>query len=127
MNIAIDLKNLFTQSAISTPGARTSTLTTSAFNLRGYIGQVLVTQNVGAVTGTTPTLDGKIQDSTDGSTGWADVSGYTFTQVTASDSQQSLNVDTRGVKQYIRYVGTIGGTTPSFTMGITAIGQKQTV
>jgi hypothetical protein len=86
----------------------------------------MIVQDVGTVSGTTPTLDGKIQDSADNSA-FADVTGYTFTQVTASTSLQSLNVDTRKVRRYIRYVGTIAGTTPSFSMDVVAVGQKQVV
>ena len=126
MNI-IDCQNELTALELSPPAARTSTVTGSAVDLLGYKGRIKVSQEVGAVTGTSPTLDGKIQDSADGSTGWADVTGATFTQVTASTSLLSIGVDTRLAKRYIRYVGTIAGTTPSFTMAVNAVGQKQTI
>lgn len=109
---------------ISVPAARTSTVTGSAVDVRGYTGPLLVVQDVGAVTGTTPTLDGKIQDSADGSTGWADVTGATFAQVTAANNIQSIAVQADQTKGYIRYVGTIAGTTPSFTCGVNAHGFK---
>jgi hypothetical protein len=127
MNIAVDLKNLLTESQIQPGAAKTATFNSAnSLDLKEYIGNVLIRQDVGAVTGTTPTLDGKIQDSADNSS-FADVTGYTFAQVTASNSLISLNVDTRKVRRYIRYVGTIGGTTPSYTMAVTASGQKQVV
>ncbi len=125
-NFIYDLKNELTTLTLSNVAARTSTVTGSAVDLLGYIGKIKILQIVGTVSGTTPTLDGKIQDSADGSTGWADVTGATFTQATASDDVQSIGLDTRAVKRYIRYVGTIGGTTPSFAMGVVAEGQKQT-
>lgn len=124
-NIIIDLHTELNAASLSNIAARTSTVTGSAVDLQGYQGKLKVMQNVGTVSGTTPTLDGKLQDSADGSTGWADVTGATFTQVTAADSLQSIGVDTRAVKRYVRYVGTIGGTTPSFTMGVTFVGSKQ--
>ena len=120
----IDLKNAFTRATVSDIAARTSTLTTSGVDLQTYVGQVVVGQLVGTVSGTTPTLDGKIQSSADNST-WADVTGATFTQVTASNSSQFIAVDTRLASRYIRYVGTVAGTTPSFTMGVQLLGQKQ--
>jgi hypothetical protein len=125
--LAIDLKAHLAFATVSAPAANTSTVTGSAIDLRGYTADVIVQQQVGAVTGTTPTLDGKIQSSADGSTNWTDVTGATFTQVTASTSLQQTNVDTRAAARFIRYVGTIGGTTPSFTMAVQLIGQKATV
>lgn len=106
--------------------ARTSTVTATGVDISDYVGPIQIVQNVGTVSGTTPTLDGKIQDSADDSS-YADVSGATFTQVTSSNSTQSLLLDTRSVRKYIRYVGTIGGTTPSFTMGVTTLGLKNKV
>ena len=123
----IDFQNEASYLKLSAPAASTSTITGAAVDLLGYQGKVKVTQDVGAVSGTTPTLNGKIQDSADGSTGWADVTGATFTEVTASTNVQSIGVDTRLAKRYIRYVGTIAGTTPSYTMAVNAVGQKQTL
>jgi hypothetical protein len=127
MNIAVDLKNLLaTPTQVQPPAAKTATFNSAnSLDLKEYIGNVLITQDIGTTTGTTPTLDGKIQDSADNSS-FADVSGYAFTQATAAGIA-NLNVDTRKVRRYIRYVGTIGGTTPSFTMSVTAYGQKQVV
>lgn len=108
----------------STIASRTTTVTATATDLRAYKGVVKVLQTVGVVSGTTPTLDGKIQQSADGSSDWQDISGATFTQVTATDSYQSIGVDLRKTRGYIRYVGTIAGTTPNFTMGISLLAEK---
>jgi len=120
----IDLKNGLTRATVSHIAARTSTLTTSGVDLQSYIGQVVIGQLVGTVSGTTPTLDGKIQSSADNST-WADVTGATYTQATASNDVQFIAVDTRLASRYVRYVGTVAGTSPSFTMGVQLLGQKQ--
>ncbi|MEW6304687.1 MAG: hypothetical protein AB1705_14525 [Verrucomicrobiota bacterium] len=120
-----DLQSRLTAASLSAPAAQTSTVTGAAVDIRDYHGKLKVMQNVGTVSGTSPTLDGKIQDSADGSTGWADVSGATFTQVTASTNHQSIGVDTRACKRYIRYVGTIAGTSPSFQLAVEFVGQKQ--
>jgi hypothetical protein len=105
--------------------ARTSTLTGSAIDLRDYVGNAAIMQYSAGGTGTTPTLAGKVQDSDDGSTGWADIAGATFTQVTTSVSTQEITVNCDQVKRFIRYVGTIGGTTPSFTFGVGMLAVKQ--
>jgi hypothetical protein len=96
-------------------------------DIRDYIANLLIVANVKQGTGTTPTLDLKIQDSADNSS-FADVSGYTFTQVTNSaDSFQTLSADTRNLRRYIRVVATVGGTTPSFVTSVSFTGYKQTV
>lgn len=118
---------ILTQTSVSAIAARTSTVTASAVDVRSYKGGLLVQQLVGVVSGTSPTLDGKLQTSADGSTGWTDITGATFTQVTATDSFQAIGIDVRQTSGYIRFVGTIAGTTPSFTMGVVLLGQKERV
>lgn len=71
--------------------------------------------SVGTVSGTTPTLDVKIQESADNST-WSDVSGAAFTQATAAQAPE-LKSFTR-TKRYLRAVYTIAGTSPSFIAGV---------
>lgn len=116
-----------TLSTLSNIAAQTSTVTGSAVDVRDREGQILVQQVVGTVSGTAPTLDGKIQDSADGSTDWQDVSGATFTQVTASNSAQKIVLQASGVRGYVRYVGTIAGGTPSFMVGAFALARPKTV
>jgi len=111
---------------LSSIAARTSTVTGTGVDVSAYTGPMLFVQDVGTVSGTTPTLDGKLQDSADDSS-YADVTGATFTQVTASNSVQTLQLGADSVRKYVRWVGTIGGTTPSFTCGVKAIGIKATV
>lgn len=74
----------------------------------------------GAVSGTSPTLDVKFQDSADGSS-YTDI-GVAFTQVTTtmavatgslSDFPQRT-VITRPGRPYLKVVATTGGTSPSF-------------
>lgn len=99
------------------PAARTSTANGTGVDLQGAA-DVLVVLNNGTTSGTSPTLDVKIQDSADNST-FADVTGLTFTQVTAAlTNPVTLQVDPRAVRRYIRAVATIGGTTPSFACSV---------
>ena len=94
-------------------------------DLQDYQGVLKVILNSGAGGGTTPTLDAKIQDSADNSA-FADIPDKVFGQVTdAGASIQFLGIDTRTVKRYIRAVLTITGTSPTFGLAVTAVGQKQ--
>lgn len=105
---------------------RTTTVTGAAVDMQQYVGKVKMVLMSSIGTGTTPTLDVKLQDSADGSTGWADIAGATFTQVTdAADAIEAIGVTIDSAARYIRGVGTIAGTTPSFSFGLCAIGMKQ--
>lgn len=121
-----DLSGPLTLTSVVDIAAKTSTVTATGVDVSAYKGGLLVIQNVGVVSGTTPTLDGKLQSSPDNST-WSDISGATFAQVTASNSIIKVGINVRDGAKYIRYVGTIAGTTPSFTMGVSLLGQKERV
>lgn len=87
-------------------------------------GPCFAIQQVGAVSGTSPTLAGKVQESSDGSS-WSDISGATFTSVTSTGSYQCINFER--TKRYVRYVGTVGGTSPSFAVAVVISQQKKQV
>lgn len=103
--------------------ARTVTFNGAWLDIRKYEGDIAITLDVGTVSGTTPTLDGKIQDADDGSgTNAADLSpGATFVQRTASNASEKIAVNLNRCRPFIRFVGTIAGTTPSFTFGVKAL------
>lgn len=117
--------NLFgalTHKQLCVAATRTATVTGTGVDIKGAEGDILINQSVGTVTGTSPTLDTKIQDSADNSS-WSDVSGATFTQVTATPSTAnavtSLVLQSRTLRRYVRAVGTITGTSPSFPLSVT--------
>jgi len=106
---------------------RTSTLTGTGIDVLAYEGVALVVLNASAGTGTTPTLDVKLQHSDDNST-YADVTGGAFTQVTdvaGSAGVQVKKINVSDLKRYVRVIGTIAGTTPSFDFGVELIGIKK--
>lgn len=107
---------------LSAAASQASTVTTAAIDLNDYEGPILIVQSHGVSTGT---LDGKIQDSSDGSTGWADVSGAAFTQSTTTADVKSMAFDHRASKRYIRYVGTI--VTGPQVLAVVMVGVKKTV
>ena len=118
------------------PAAVTTDGAGSSIDRLGYA-HMLATINATVNSGTTPTIDCKVQDSADGSTGWADyVPGVyfdsnntaqteaAFPQVT-TDGVQKLDVDLSAAKRYVRFYNTVGGTTPNVTVSVVALlGQR---
>ena len=107
---------------LSASASQASTVTGSAVDLLDYEGGVAIVQSHGTGTGT---LDGKIQDSADGSTGWADVSGAAFTQSTTTADVKVLALNPKQVKRHIRYVGTI--VTGPQNVAVVLVGVKKSV
>jgi hypothetical protein len=105
-----------------TPRTLSNSVNAAAIDLITGDCRCFAVQMVGTVGGTTPSLAGKIQESADGSTGWADISGATFAAVTASDNLQSISFDR--TQRYVRYVGTVAGTTPTIPAAV-LIGQQK--
>lgn len=121
-----DVKNGTTQLELIPVAARAASANGSAVDVRDYTGKVAVILMSAAGTGTSPTQDVKLQDSADGSTGWADISGAAFTQLTdAASGTEAIGVQIDEVARYIRPVFTIGGTTPSFAAGVVLVGRKK--
>jgi hypothetical protein len=94
--------------------AITTTTTTAAFT-PGWGGSYQVNIPVTAVTGTTPTLDVRIEESDNNGTDWYTV--YDFPRITVTGIYRSP-VMPLGSGTRVRYVQTVGGTTPSFTRAI---------
>lgn len=93
-------------------------------DVRPYDGEILVTQQIGAVTGS---ITGKLQSASDANgTGAADISGATFTQVSSANNTQTYALDPKKVVGgFLGYVGTIV-TGPALT-SVVAAGKKKIV
>jgi hypothetical protein len=119
----------FARQAILNVGLTPRTVTTTTQGPAGDLlagdGRCFAVQQVGAVSGTTPTLAGKIQESADGASGWTDIPGATFTTVTTADNVQAITFDR--TLRYVRYVGTVGGSSPSFALAVMISEQKKQV
>jgi hypothetical protein len=96
--------------------ALTSSTTTAAITPTGGISYA-VNIPVTAVSGTNPTLDVSIEESDDNGTNWFKV--YDFPRITAVGMYRSPTIRMRGTR--VRYVQTVGGTTPSFTRSINRV------
>jgi hypothetical protein len=93
-------------------------------DLQQLSGELAIIADVSAGTGTSPTLDLKVQESDDNST-FTDVSGGAFTQVAGSASVQKISLNKDELKRYIRIAKDVGGTTPSFSVSVKGYGLKK--
>jgi hypothetical protein len=106
--------------------ANTAAATSGSGNwldVRPYDGEIMVTLDLGAVTGT---ISGKLQSATDANgTGAADISGATF-GTTLTNTTTKITVDPRAVVGgFLGFVGTIV-TGPSL-VSVVASGKKKIV
>jgi len=115
---ALDKLQLF--SCVAT-AAVTSTATSAAIDLKEYDGDVSLILTSAAGTGSSPTLDVKVQDSDASDGTYGDLSGAAFPQVTDSASMQVITFSKDEAKRYIKIVQTVGGSTPSFTFSINGL------
>lgn len=80
--------------------------------------------NVGTVTGTSPTLDITLQESSDdgGSDAYANVTSGTITQITDSNDESIYLLEVNAAKRerYLRLDFNTGGTSPSYPISATA-------
>lgn len=81
--------------------------------------RVMAVLNVGAVGGG-GTLDVKLQESADGSTGWVDVSGAAFAQVVGAgaSSVYLLELNTLGRQRYLRAVGVVAVAAVAYSVNL---------
>lgn len=98
--------------------AETATGQSVAVDLTEYDEAVLLL-DVTAASGTSPTLDIKLQTSHDGDD-WYDL-GDAFAQQTGVAKPDALKITNFGSN--VRAVWTIGGTTPSFTFSLQLVGK----
>ena len=110
------LGGAYSYDTLQASAAKTATATGAVFYGPGGVKTWLVQLACTAASGTTPTLDVKLQYTVDGGTNWNDITGGSFTQLTGT-GQQVISV-TGPWADACRIVYTIAGTTPSFTFSV---------
>lgn len=76
-----------------------------------------------AVSGTTPTMDVKIQESAVLGSGYTDITGATFTQVTDSSTTEEIHFQTN--LQFVRAIATLAGTSPVYDAAVVLVVRKK--
>ena len=104
----------------TTPSALTATGSGTGVDCSGYE-EVVYVQMIGAVSGTTPTLDTIIEESLTSGGTYTAIAGAVFAQVTTATHQFSLSARVNPLKPFQRVTNTIAGTTPSFTMSVAVL------
>ena len=129
--------NDFSHTVVAADTIRPQTLTATANGLPVDVAPIganglSARLSAGAVSGTSPTLNVKMQASPDGSGSWVDIPGAAFTQVTAANQTQTIRFQmppapnaTAPAYRYVRAVATIGGTSPSFALAVTVFGLRK--
>ncbi len=102
--------------------ANTAAATGTGVDLLDYEGPIVITQNHGVSTGT---LAGKIQDSADNSAFADIVPAVSFAGETTTVGVQQVVVQSKQVRRYIRYLGTVG--TGPQVVAVTMTGVKKSV
>lgn len=106
---------------LGTSGVHTETVTASGNGAGFYVGAGRRMDSIatigGPVTGTSPTLDMKYQESDTLGGSYTDIPGGAHAQKTAADTGLPGRITFRTTKDYIRAVKTIGGSaTPTFNL-----------
>lgn len=113
---------------LALPAARTTTLTGTGLDSIDYEGMGLAVLHAAKGTGNADnTLICKLQDSADNSS-FADVSGAVWATVLGTggtDALEAIPVDLKVTRRYLRVIGTIAGTTPSFVFGVSLLAMKK--
>ncbi len=111
------LENARGDLALTLTAQGAGTVTSGPVAASGEAGFVMVGVHVSA-TGGTPTLNGGLEESDNGSSGWTAVAGGAFAQQTAAGNTVAF---ARPTKNYVRVTTTVAGTTPSVTAAIAVL------
>ncbi len=123
----IDPKNELTISVMQPSTAKTANWNSTVIDTQQYVGQMAVILNAGAKTagdaGDT-TLDVRLMHSAESNGANATNCSLAFTQVTTTNSHQTLAYDPRAFSgRYLKAVATIAGTnSPAFPVSMTILG-----
>lgn len=112
---------------LATAAAVAATGNGTGIDISGLDGQAaVILDSAAASAGTNPTLDVKLQESDTVGSGYTDIPGAAFSEVTNAASLQKIVINTDERKKYIRAVDTIGGTSsPSFVRSVVLLGLKK--
>ncbi len=113
--------------AIAAPTAALATsITGTAVDCIGLDGNMGCLQIVGTVASTTFTYTGKVQESDTATGTYGDIAGATMAGITSTTGAQIVGVVSfQRTKRFLRYIGTIGGTTPTAALDAVFLGRTK--
>ena len=119
----------FTVSATKPSSAVVTNVTGAAVDMAAYANNnAFAIQVVGTVAGTEIVFLGKIQEATTATGTYADIAGATFTTITSTTGVPEVQLlSFQRTARFVRYVGTITGTTSSVALDVLIGGQKNQV
>ena len=105
--------------------AITASANGAGVDVSAFEGDVKFTLDSSAGGGGDHTLDAKLQHSDDNVT-FVDIVGGVFTQVTnAAAAYEAIILSGNALKKYVRGVDTVAGTGPTFSRGLSMVGEKK--
>jgi len=116
--------------ALATNAAVTATVTNTGRDMFGYTGQDIAVLNWSQSAGTNATLDVRLQSSTALASGYADVYGAAYDQITnaipGSSGILTMRFDPNAASRYVRVIQTVGGSdSPAFSTSVNFIGRRK--
>jgi len=115
----------FATERVTDPASIGASFDSISIDVTPYIRGCVFVLNAGAGTGTNPTLDVKLQESSDDIT-FTDIPGLAFPQVTdAAAVILNLPFAADRFKKFVRARVVVGGTTPVFLMSTTAVFEER--
>jgi len=113
--------------AIAAPTAALATnITGTGVDMLSFDGNMGLVENIGTVGSTSITYTGKVQEADTATGTYSDIAGATTPALTSTTGAQIVNaISFQRTKRFVRYVGTIGGTTPTAAVDVMFLGQKK--
>lgn len=130
MSLARDLASGTDPLELEAVDTYTTTQTSPALDLTSYTGIAHVQLHSKEGTGNADnTLIVKLQHSETSGGAYTDITGKVFTTVddTAGGAILGLALDMNAIKGFVKAVGTIAGTTPSFIYGVSVQARKEKI
>lgn len=110
---------------ITAGGGGSTVVNGSAITVQDLTDNAAVILNASAGTGTTPTLDVKLQHTPDNGTTWNDIPGAVFQTVTGTASIQQFALAVGQTSGSVRAVASCSGTTAGFTFSLSLLGLRK--
>jgi hypothetical protein len=105
---------------------RTATFTGIGQDVSSFEGHAIAILDASPVSGTTPTLDAKLQECDTLNGTYTDVAGGGFAQVTTGAAViQKLAFEISAVKKFLRVLVTLAGTSPVYNGSVILAAQKK--